>query len=101
MDTDRPDPRFAVVVAPERIVEALSEQQHLHPHQTIGEAVATVVGRLGICPEAAARALASLALDSEKLMGRLRRTELMQLGRTIHRLWRQNVAEATGQSQPA
>jgi hypothetical protein len=89
------------IAAPERIIEILSEQQHLHPHRTVGDAVAAVVGRLGVCPEAAGRALASLQLDSDKLIGRLRRTELMQLGRTIHRLWRQNVTETTGQSQPA
>ena len=93
--------RFLAVGSAERIVDALSERQHLRPHQAIGEAVAAVGENLGVCPQAAAEAINSLHIDASRPIGRLRRTELTQLARTIHRLWRQSVAAPSGQSQPA
>lgn len=100
MQNDRSEPRLPSAT-PERIVEVLSEQQYLRPHQSVGDAVAATIERLGVCPDAAGRALVALGLSSVVLIGRLRRTELIQLGRTVHRLWRQNVVDAAGQSQPA
>jgi hypothetical protein len=93
--------RFLAVGSAERIVDALSQRQHLRPHQNIEEALAAVSEELGVCPGAMSGAVASLHIDSSRSMGRLRRTELTQLARTIHRLWRQSVASPSGQSQPA
>jgi hypothetical protein len=93
--------RFLAVGSAERIVDALSERQHLRPHQAIGEALAAVGEQLGICPQAIAEANNSLHIDASGSIGRLRRTELIQLARTIHRLWRQSVAAPSGRSQPA
>src|SRR5689334_2565290 len=98
---DRAYQRFLAVANADRIVDALSEQQHLRPHQSIDLAVQSVVDKLEICPQAASQALQTLQLTPTQAVGRLRRTELIQLGRTIHRLWRQSVASATGESQPA
>ena len=93
--------RFLAVGSAERIVDALTERQHLRPHQALAQALAAVAEQLGICPMAVGEAINSLHVDASVPIGRLRRTELMQLGRTIHRLWRQSVASASGQSQPA
>ena len=93
--------RFLAVGSAERIVEALSQRQYLRPHQTVGEAVSAVGDELGVCPQAAGEAINSLHIDASRPIGRLRRTELTQLARTIHRLWRQSVAATSGQSQPA
>jgi hypothetical protein len=49
--------RFLAVGSAERIVDALSERQHLRPHQAIGEALAAVGEQLGICPLAVAEAI--------------------------------------------
>ena len=93
--------RFLAVGSAERIVDALSERQHLRPHQPLGQALATVGEQLGICPMAVAEASNSLHIDASASIGRLRRTKLIQLARTIHRLWRQSVAAPSGRSQPA
>jgi hypothetical protein len=93
--------RFLAVGSAERIVDALSQRQHLRPHQSVGEALAVAGEQLGICPTAASEAINSLHVDASRPIGRLRRTELIQLARTIHRLWRQSVAAPSGQSQPA
>jgi hypothetical protein len=85
----------------ERIVEVLSEQQHLRPHQSIEQAAAIMEDSLGVCPGATKRAIELLRIDPIVAVGRLRRTELIQLGRTIHRIWRQNAMAAAGQPQPA
>ena len=79
-------------VTPERLVEALSEYQHLHPHDPMKHSVTAVGDKLGVCPGAAGRAIELLCIDGSERVGRLRRSELVQLGRTIHRLWRQNAA---------
>jgi ribosomal protein S13 len=93
--------RFLTNGSAERIIEALSDQQHLQPRQTVGEALDAIVVKLGICPAAAREAVESLQIEPTRSIGRLRRTELMQLARTIHRFWRQSVVQSSGQSQPA
>ena len=85
----------------ERIVEVLSEQQYLRPHQSIEQAAVIMGDTLGVCPGATKRAIVLLRIDPFVAVGRLRRTELIQLGRTIHRFWRQNAIAAAGQPQPA
>jgi hypothetical protein len=83
----------------ERIIEVLSEHQHLQPHRPVGDTLATVAGQLGICPGAVSHAARSLALDPHRKVGRLQRCELLQIARTIHRYWRQSVVEYPAPSQ--
>lgn len=91
--------RFLAAGDSDRLVEALSKQQFLKPHQSVEEGIAAVVSELGVCPEAARLAVESLRIDPTLSFGRLRRTELMQLGRTIHRRWGQSVVEESTPSQ--
>jgi ribosomal protein S13 len=93
--------RFLTNGSAERIADALSGQQHLQPRQTVREALEIIIIKLGICPAAAREAVESLQIEPTRSIGRLRRTELMQLARTIHRFWRQSVVHPSGQSQPA
>jgi hypothetical protein len=78
----------------EGILEELSTRQHLTPHRQLGEAVAEIVEHVGACPEAASRAMAWLELDASQSIGRLRRSELIQLARAMYRHWSQAVAAA-------
>ena len=73
----------------ESLLDALSTRQHLRPHEPVGEALANVGAQLDVCPNASAEALRWLDLDPARSIGRLRRTELMQLARSVHRFWRQ------------
>ena len=91
--------RFLAAGDADRLVDALSKQQFIKPHQSVDEGVTAVVGQLGVCPEAARYAIETLRIDPSVSFGRLRRTELMQLGRTMHRLWRQSVVEESTPSQ--
>jgi hypothetical protein len=84
----------------DRLLAELQRQQHLFPHQLLGEALAQVRGRTGFCPQAGEAAVELLSLDGTRKIGRLRRSEIAQLARTIYRLWRQNLAAAS-ESQPA
>jgi hypothetical protein len=92
--------KFLAIADADRLVEALSQQQFLKPHQAVASAVQAVIDALGVCPEAARAAMQSLHVESAAPIGRLRRTELMQLARSIHRFWRQSVVESSTPSQP-
>ena len=48
---------------------------------------------MGICPGAVARAIEWLNVDPDASIGRLRRTELTQLARSIERFWRDSIAK--------
>jgi hypothetical protein len=83
------------------ILEGLSTRQYLRPHDSVALAVTEVCDRLGVCPNAAGHALAWLGVDRDAPVGRLRRTELVQLARSIHRIWRQAAdAPATAPMRP-
>jgi len=88
------------VETPERIIAALTEQQHLQPHRPLAPTLAAVADLLAICPGAVSHAARSLGLDPQRKVGRLQRSELHQVARTIHRYWRQSVAEHPAPSQP-
>jgi hypothetical protein len=79
------------------LLEVLTVQQHLAPHEPLERSLARTADALGVCPQAVSHALAWLQVDPSTPLGRLRRTELMQLTRSIHRFWRQAVAAAAGQ----
>ena len=78
----------------DQILSALSLRQHLRPHETVENSLKAMVGALGVCPDAVASAITWLGLDRARCIGRLRRTELVQLVRAIHRNWAQNVRES-------
>ena len=85
--------RFLAVGNAERMVDALSQEQFLRPHQPLETALGSVKEAMGVCPAATRMAMESLQLDATTLIGRLRRTELIQLARAIYRHWRQSVAQ--------
>ena len=84
------------------LLGALTTAQYLSPHEPLAHALARTVDALGVCPQAVNHALAWLAVDPATPIGRLRRTELMQLARSIHRFWRQPgaAAAAAGAGSP-
>jgi len=82
----------------DRIGEALQMEQHLWPHETVGVGLGRAQARAGFCPQAAAQALSVLGLDRNRKMGRLMRCEVVQLSRTIWRLWQRNRSEAAAGS---
>src|ERR671912_235619 len=87
------------------LLDALSTQQYLSPHEPLEQALARTADALGVCPQAVSHAVAWLQVNPSTPIGRLRRTELMQLARSIHRFWRQAgsgaAAAATPQPQPS
>jgi ribosomal protein S13 len=93
--------RFLAAGDSDRLVEALSREQFLKPHESVEDAVSAIVNELGVCPEAAAGAMEALNVQPDMRVGRVRRTELMQLARSISRFWRQAVIEETTPSHPA
>lgn len=70
----------------------LSTRQYLAPHRHLGDVLNDSQRSLGFCPQAAATALNWLKLNPGAAVGRLRRSELMQLARSIHRFWQQSLA---------
>lgn len=94
---DRTYLRFVNSVSAERIIAQLQTAQHLWPHELVQQAVQRAGQETGFCPDAAQRAMRLLQLDSSRQIGRLKRCELVQLGRAIHRQWLQ----AVGSMMPA
>jgi hypothetical protein len=66
----------------------LSDRQPLHPHQRLRVVLDETTDRFGCCPLAIERALQWLNIDGAVSVGRLRRSELIQLARSVHRFWR-------------
>jgi hypothetical protein len=77
------------------ILSTLSEWQYLRPHRPLSDVIADAVAKLGICPDAAQRAVDRLEMDASHPVGRLRATELTQLARCMQRMW--DAAEAMSQ----
>ena len=71
----------------EGILRELTLRQYLTPHRLLGHAVAEIVERAGVCPVAADRAMDRLELSPARPIGRLKRGELIQLARSMYRLW--------------
>ncbi len=84
----------------ESLLQVLTTRQHVSPHEPVAQSLAHAVGDLGVCPNAVAQSLGWLQLDPAKSIGRLRRTELMQLTRTLHRFWREATEEPAETSHP-
>src|SRR3954447_20664799 len=75
----------------QQILEVLTRRQFTHPHAPLRLALEATVEEVGCCPNAIAAAMQWLQMDWDQSIGRLRRTELTQLARSIHRFWRQSV----------
>jgi hypothetical protein len=82
------------------LLGALSSAQYLNPHEPLAQSLKRTADALGVCPQAVNHAVAWLAVDPATPIGRLRRTELTQLARSIHRFWR-HAAAAAGAAQPS
>lgn len=83
---------MSVTATPEQILEHLTLRQHVAPHRPLGEALEELCRSVGACPVAVERAADWLEFPAELSFGRLRRSELVQLSRSIHRFWRAAVA---------
>lgn len=81
----------------DQIVQLLTDRQHTHPHLSVRVVMEQATTELGCCPQAIARATEWLQMDIEQPVGRLRRSELLQLARAVYRFWR----ETTPQTQTA
>jgi hypothetical protein len=83
----------------QNLLEILTTRQHVHPHESVRVVLNQTVQELGVCPNAIEQALQWLQVDGSRSIGRLRRTELMQLARTVHRFWRHPAAETVRSPQ--
>jgi hypothetical protein len=81
------------------VVQALTQRQFVRPHQPLRQALAEVIDELRCCPVAVERAVQWLQLQWDEPIGRLRRTELIQLARVIHRFWNESEAERQQQQK--
>jgi hypothetical protein len=82
-------PPHLLGVSSDALLAALTTHQHVHPHDPVAHAVHVIGEALGVCPNAAEAAMSRLQVDGLRSIGRMRRTELIQLARAIHRLWSQ------------
>jgi len=94
-------PRRVLDHESEAIMELLTTHQHLHPHEATQDALARLTRELGCCPAAIARATGWLHLSAEQSIGRLRRTELLQLSKAIQRFWKLSIPAETSGSHPS
>lgn len=78
------------------ILTYLTTRQHLRPHARISEILDQTTEAFGCCPAAIARALEWLGIEGDTSIGRLRRSELVQLACAVHRYWMQNAGSLTG-----
>ena len=85
----------------DRILQSLSRQQHLHPHQTMESALQEAAKAVGFCRGAAEQAMHWLGVQPDRSIGRLRRTELVQLARSIERFWQRDLAGSVAESTSA
>jgi hypothetical protein len=85
---DRSLAYLALVADSDRLLQHLSQWQYVGPHESVGSVLHRTVERLGVCPVAVQRAIEGLRINTSQPIGRLRRTELIQLVRAIHRHWR-------------
>ena len=91
-------PKHPLGTDAEGILHELTTRQHLAPHRPLKDVVADVVGATGVCPAAAERALAWLNLSPDRSVGRLRRSELMQLARSMYRYWMESLPAPSEQA---
>jgi|GEM_PF-4799292 len=84
----------------DRILADLLARQHLNPHKPLGEVLDAAGSAFSWCPNAVRTAVDWLSLNPDQAVGRLRKTELIQLSRSIHRFWLQAIGEHESISCP-
>jgi hypothetical protein len=72
----------------DHILDDLTRRQFLRPHSAVEEVLSGSATAIGFCPQAASHALRWLEINPDLSIGRLRRTELTQLARSIYRFWK-------------
>lgn len=93
LDQNPPAARSPHVDA-DAILGYLTTQQHLHPKSTVQQILESTIEQFNCCPEAVSRAQEWLKLNGQSPIGRLRRGELIQLARVVHRFWGQAATVA-------
>ena len=83
--------RKLLAVDDEQILSVLTRRQFTQPHASIRSVLKATIVEIGCCPVAVESAIQWLQIDWDQPIGRLRRTELTQLARSIYRFWRQSV----------
>jgi hypothetical protein len=81
------------------ILSHLTSRQHLQPQATVQGVLDDSVKLFGCCPKAIGRGMQWLGIDSDMKIGRLRRSELIQLARAVHRFWMQNIEAAASDAK--
>jgi len=84
--------RFVSSASAEQLIQALQGRQYVQPHEALGVALGKVRDEMGICPAAIEQGTGLLHANTAQAIGRMRASELKQLARAIHRLWRQAMA---------
>ena len=87
---------FRQSVEIDQIASEITQQQHLRPHQTIAEAIERAQVSSGHWLSDAGQAIQSLNIDAERQIGRLKRTEIVQLARDIYSYWQQAIGNRQG-----
>ena len=78
------------------VLNHLTAQQHLHPHRAVKAVLDETTHALGCCPRAIQRGIEWLGIEPQRAIGRLRRSELVQLARAVHRFWMHNASVVSG-----
>jgi hypothetical protein len=86
-------------VASDAILQHLTSSQHLHPHRAVQQVLDETTESLGCCPNAIARGIEWMDIEPARAIGRLRRSELVQLAKAVHRFWMQNIEAAAEDSR--
>ena len=96
VSTSSPVPAFAraPVLEAEAILQELTIRQHLSPHKPLRQ----VLAQARTCPVAAEHAMEWLGLNGARAIGRLKRVELIQLAKSLHRIWKRAAAEDSASS---
>jgi hypothetical protein len=87
--------------AADALIAHLQTQQHLHPHRTLHRILHDIPDHLGLTLKHAQQATSAISFDPHEKVGRLRRCQLLQLARAVHRLSRQNRPLISHLFQPA
>jgi hypothetical protein len=87
-------PQRPRVLEAEAILGDLTTRQHVRPHM----ALRAVLAGMSVCPVAAERAIEWLGLDGDTAVGRVKRAELIQLARSLHRFWSRATAAGVSPS---
>jgi hypothetical protein len=92
--------RQVIAADVDRLANFLTQRQFVEPHQSVEGVLRKVIARFGFSPATIENSLRWLRIDRNVSIGRLRRTELTRLSRTLHRKNRQNVGVAARELQP-